>query len=198
MNSDTEIIRGLKEGDENAYKYIYDRQYKILCIIANEYVHDTFASEMIVSDVIFAIYKNREGLEINQSLRNYLIRAVRNRCLNYLSQSELHENAKSYIGNLLEKQQSNYENLNDYPLSNLIEKELDTRIQQSLESLPELTRQIFCLSRFRQLKYEEIAHEINVSVDVVKYHIKSGLSRLREDLKDYLPLFLFFLFPFEK
>ena len=193
MNSDTDIIKGLKTGDENAYKYIYDRQYKILCMIANEYVHDTFASEMIVSDVIFAIYKSREELDINLSLRNYLIRAVRNRCLNYLSQSELHENAKSYIGKQLEKQQINYENQHDYPLSNLIEKELDIRIQQSLDTLPELTRQVFCLSRFRQLKYEEIAREVNVSVDVVKYHIKSALSHLREDLKDYLPLFLFSL-----
>ena len=125
MNSETEIIQGLKEGRESAYKYLYDRQYKILCIIAKEYVNDAFTSEMIVSDVIFAIWKNREELTINQSLRSYLVKAVRNRCLNYLSQSEQHEQAKSYIGNILEKEQIDYENQHGYPLSNLIEKELD-------------------------------------------------------------------------
>lgn len=192
MDFEKEMIRGLKTGDEIAYKYIYERQYKVLCMIANEYVHDTFTSEMIVSDVIFAIWKNRENLDINQSLRNYLIKAVRNRCLNYLSQTELHENAKFHIGNLLEKEQTDYENHNSYPLSNLIEKELDIRIHKSIASLPEMTRRIFCLSRFDHLKYEEIASEINVSVDVVKYHIKSGLSHLREDLKDYLSVFLLF------
>ena len=192
MDFEKEMIRGLKTGDEIAYKYIYERQYKVLCMIANEYVHDTFTSEMIVSDVIFAIWKNRENLDINQSLRNYLIKAVRNRCLNYLSQTELHENAKFHIGNLLEKEQTDYENHNSYPLSNLIEKELDIRIHKSIASLSEMTRRIFCLSRFDHLKYEEIASEINVSVDVVKYHIKSGLSHLREDLKDYLSVFLLF------
>jgi RNA polymerase sigma-70 factor, ECF subfamily len=198
MNSETDIIQGLKEGRESAYKYIYDRQYKVLCIIAKEYVNDTFTSEMIVSDVIFALWKNREELEINQSLRNYLIKAVRNRCLNYLSQSELHEHAKSHIGSMLEKEQINYENQHNYPLSSLLEKELDIKIENSIGTLPELTRRIFCLSRFNNLKYDEIAREINVSVDVVKYHIKSALSHLREDLQEYLPILMIILFPFEK
>lgn len=57
MNSETEIIKGLKAGHEDAYKYIYERQYQILCIIAKEYVDDTFTAEMIVSDVIFALWK---------------------------------------------------------------------------------------------------------------------------------------------
>ena len=52
MNTEYEIIEGLKAGHEEAYKYIYERQDKILCIIAKEYVDDTFTAEMIVSDVI--------------------------------------------------------------------------------------------------------------------------------------------------
>ena len=86
MNTEYEIIEGLKAGHEEAYKYIYERQYKILCIIAKEYVDDTFTAEMIVSDVIFALWKNRKEIDINLSLRSYLIKAVRNRCLHYLAQ----------------------------------------------------------------------------------------------------------------
>ena len=73
MNTEYEIIEGLKAGHEEAYKYIYERQYKILCIIAKEYVDDTFTAEMIVSDVIFALWKNRKEIDINLSLRSYLI-----------------------------------------------------------------------------------------------------------------------------
>ena len=103
MNTEYEIIEGLKAGYEEAYKYIYDRQYKILCIIAKEYVDDTFTAEMIVSDVIFALWKNRKEIDINLSLRSYLIKAVRNRCLNYLAQLNKREDVRSHIGNLLEK-----------------------------------------------------------------------------------------------
>ena len=183
MNTEYEIIEGLKAGHEEAYKYIYERQYKILCIIAKEYVDDTFTAEMIVSDVIFALWKNRKEIDINLSLRSYLIKAVRNR---------------SHIGDLLEKEQIHYEEQHGYPLSSLIEKELDVKIKNCINNLPALTRRIFCLSRFENLKYEEIAQEVNVSVNVVKYHIKSALSHLREELKDYLPLFLLIFFPFGK
>ena len=97
MNTEYEIIEGLKAGYEEAYKYIYDRQYKILCIIAKEYVDDTFTAEMIVSDVIFALWKNRKEIDINLSLRSYLIKAVRNRCLNYLAQLNKREDVRSHI-----------------------------------------------------------------------------------------------------
>ena len=99
---------------------------------------------------------------------------------------------------IAEGEQIHYEEQHGYPLSNLIEKELDIKINNCINNLPALTRRIFCLSCFENLKYEEIAQEVNVSVNVVKYHIKSALSHLREELKDYLPLFLLIFFPFGK
>jgi len=37
-------------------------------------------------------------------------------------------------------------------------------------------------------KNEEIAQELGISVNTVKYHIKRALSFLRERLRGYLPL----------
>lgn len=186
MDQDEEIVKGLKAGSDSAYKYLYDHQYKMLCVVACELVHDTMVSEMIVSDVIFAIWKNRESLEINTSLRNYLIKSVRNRCLNYLAQSERQHAMRDYIGKQIETEQMNDENSDNNPLTQLIVKELDKEIDDSIKALPELTRQIFCMSRFEEMKYGEIAQKMDVSIDVVKYHIKTALAKLRVALKDYL------------
>ena len=60
------------------------------------------------------------------------------------------------------KKQIHYEEQHGYPLSSLIEKELDVKIKNCINNLPALTRRIFCLSRFENLKYEEIAQEVNV------------------------------------
>lgn len=106
MNTEYEIIEGLKAGHEEAYKYIYERQYKILCIIAKEYVDDTFTAEMIVSDVIFALWKNRKEIDINLSLRSYLIKAVRNRCLNYLAQLNKREDVRCILETCSKKNRS--------------------------------------------------------------------------------------------
>ncbi|MDR0288136.1 MAG: RNA polymerase sigma-70 factor, partial [Clostridiales bacterium] len=186
-------IKGLKAGDNSAYGYLYGHYYKMLCFVAFGYVNDTFVSEMIVSDVIFDLWKNRKSLDISSSLRNYLIRSIRNRCLNYLAQSERQQALRMHIGEKIELEQIDEINTPDNPLTQLIEKELEKKIDDSIEALPELTRKIFCLSRFENRKYDEIAREMNVSVDVVKYHIKSALAQLRTKLKDYLILLFAFL-----
>ena len=186
VNCEIDIAKGLKAGNEKAYEYLYEHYYKMLCSVALEFVHDIVVSEMIVSDVIFALWKNRESLEINSSLRNYLIRAVRNRSLNYRKQSERQLALQAELGVQVGIEQANEESTASDPLTQLIEKELEKKINDSIDSLPEQTRKILCLSRFEGMKYEEIARETGVSVDVVKYHVKSALSRLRVMLKDYM------------
>ena len=189
----TDIIKDLKSGRDSAYRYLYDHYYKMLCLVAFEHVHDTFISEMMVNDVIFSIWEYRKSMEIHSSLRNYLIKSVRNRCLNYLAQLDRQHALLYHMSIKKENERVDNENNFDNPLTQLIEKELDKKINDSIDALPEQTRRIFCLSRFNNMKYDEIARETDVSVDVVKYHIKSALVRLRIALKDYLTLFLVFL-----
>lgn len=180
MNKEAAIIDGLRSGDEEAYKYVYDYHYGILCAVACRYVNDYDTAEMIVSDIIYAIWENKSDLSINQTLRGYLLRSVRNGCLNYLNRQ-----AKQVSLDLPEEQLT--DTLEEaHPLSKLIEQELDIKIQHCIEALPDLTRNVFILSRFEDLKYDEIARQLNISTDVVKYHIKSALSKLRNGLKDFL------------
>ncbi|RHO69980.1 RNA polymerase sigma-70 factor [Parabacteroides sp. AF48-14] len=193
MLSDELLIEGLKKGDESSYKYLYEYHYQILCIIASEYTQDVFTAETIVSDVIFRIWQKRDSLEITQSLRGYLIKAVRNSCLNYLDQTSRQEELKNRLQQIEDIKQANVENQSDNPFTKLIEKELDLKIENSLKALPPLTRQIFEMSRFQNMKYDEIATKIGLSVNAVKYHIKSALAYLRVVLKDYIMiLFIYF------
>ncbi|MDR1407012.1 MAG: RNA polymerase sigma-70 factor [Tannerella sp.] len=184
MIPETEIIAGIKAGREEAFQYIYEHLYKMLCTVACGLVNDRIVAEMTVSDVIFALWQNRESLAVHTSLRNYLIKAVRNRCLNYLSQAERMISLPQSFDHL-EAGYAHAETHSENPLTDLIEKELDLRINAGIEALPPQTRLIFCLSRFKKLKYEDIAGQTGLSVDAVKYHIKSALTRLRAELKDY-------------
>ena len=49
-NTETLIVEQLKIGNENAYRYIYDHHYALLCYVANGYLKDQFLSETIVGD----------------------------------------------------------------------------------------------------------------------------------------------------
>ena len=69
----------------------YDRHYVLLCRFANRLLDNRDLAEEIVDDVIFWLWEHRSELDITSSIRAYLMRAVRNRCLNELTSRTLKE-----------------------------------------------------------------------------------------------------------
>ena len=180
------IIRLLKNGSSDAYKYLYEHYYAFLCTIAFEYLGDSSMSEVLVDDLIMHLWEKRETLDISTSLRNYLIRAIRNRSINYL---QLEQQRREVTFSSMSKDDSEFvesSEIGDYPLAVLLENELEEKIMQAIECLPDDCRRVFKMSRFENKSYEQIAEESNISVNTVKYHIKKALLLLKDALKDYL------------
>ena len=147
-------------------------------------------AETVVEDVIYNIWEIREKLNIHTSLRSYLIRSVKNRAINYLQQEYI---AKEVSVNSLQDYteiESFYFIEEEHPLEKILETELENTITTAINNLPEECRKAFIMSRYHDMKYEEIAAQMGISVNTVKYHIKNALSRLRVDLKDYLMVLL--------
>lgn len=182
------IIEGLKNGEEDAYRYLFDHHYPTLCRIAMLYVKDGFAAETVVSDVIYHVWETRKRLVVSTSLRQFLARSVRNKCLDYLKQQYLkHEKqmpaAADVVANMAES--------GDYPLGRLLEQELEDKVHDAVNGLPEDCRRVFLMSRVDGLKREEIAEKLDISVNTVKYHLKNALSLLNDELGKYMVVLLF-------
>jgi RNA polymerase sigma-70 factor (ECF subfamily) len=188
--SEQKIVNLLRRGDEWAYRYLFDEHYDLLCRVAADYLKDVFLAETIVGDAIFHLWEIRESLEIHTSLRSYLLRAVRNRCLNFLEQQYVErEISLSKIGDKFFDE--NILTTENYPLSHLLEKELETEIKKSLHEMSNETQAVFRMSRFAGMTYQQIADKQSVSVNTVKYHLKTALAKLRHDLRHYLEIILF-------
>ena len=189
------IKKHLKQGDERAFKYLYEQHYAFLCRFAAQLTNDISLAEEMVDDVIFYLWEHHTEIEISGPLRNYLLRAVRNRCLNELNSQtyRMEQNCSSY---LLPENVQLIENLfpsEDHPLENILTQELEDLLRQSIEELPDACRTVFKKSRFEEKKYEEIASELNISINTVKYHIKNALDILQKKMAPYLEvLFLYF------
>lgn len=181
--SDWELLAGLAAGDNRAYKKLYEMHYYPLCVYAHRIIDDEYSAHAIVNDVFLSLWQNRSNLTEIQALRPYLLRAIRNRCLNHIKQ----ENRRSKISQRFpETQNENSDPASeDNAMSKILASELDLKIASAIELLPLLTKEIFTLSRFGDKKYAEIADELHVSVDVVKYHIKQALAHLRHSLQEY-------------
>lgn len=182
------IIEKLKKGDEAAFKFIFDNHYTMLCRFANQLLHNAELAEEIVDDAIFYLWEHREELVITHSVRSYLIQAVRNRSLNELnSAKQRYEQHFSEISP--EENVAFLESVfidDNHPMGQLIQQELEDRVLECVEQLPEECRKVFKLSRFEQMKQEEIARELGISVNTVKYHIKNALAYLRQHLYGYI------------
>lgn len=192
--AETLIVKQLKEGNEGAYHYIYEHHYALLCHIANGYVKDQFMAEVIVGDTIFHLWEVRESLEISVSIRQYLLKAVRNNCINYLNKERRKKETTFSTLTPTELNNINIALSESHPLGILIEGELEAEIYKAIDKLPYECRQVFDKSRFDRKSYEEISQELNISVNTVKYHIKNALASLRTSLAKYLiTLFLLFI-----
>lgn len=191
-----QLIENLRRGDESAFRCIYDRHYEPLCRFADLFLHDAALAEEIVDDVIFYLWEHRKEVEIAYSLRAYLMKSVRNRCLNELNSLSRREELRFSSFSLPE----NTEFLDtlfiekEHPLGYLLEQELEDELLRGIEALPEECRTVFKKSRFEQKKYEDIAQELNISVNTVKYHIKNALAFLQKRMSGYLKLLLCYIF----
>ena len=192
-----QIIERLKRGDERAFRYIYDRHYVLLCRFAEQLLNDLPLAEEVVDDVIFYLWEHRTEVEITYSLRAYLIRAVRNRCLNELN--SLGNRIESRVSSLSVAENLEFLDATIFveertPLGHLLEQELEDELLRRIDELPSECKAVFKKSRFEGKKYEEIAEELHISVNTVKYHIKNALAYLQEKMGTYLKLLIIYIF----
>ena len=191
--TDNNVMIYLREGNEYAFRFIFDKYYDFLCMVADSYLRDEYISETIVGDIIYNLWEIKDNIDIKYFLRSYLVRSVKNRCINYLQQEYIQREIS--INQYEDK--AAIEELffieNKHPLESLLEQELENKINSIINELSPECRAVFKMSRFDGMKYEEIASELNISVNTVKYHMKNALGKLRLELKDYILSILVFL-----
>ena len=76
--------------------------------------------------------------------------------------------------------------VSDSPYGILLSKELEEKVMQAIETLPAECKQVFIKSRIEQKKNKEIAEELGISINTVKYHMKNAIKILRNKLEHYI------------
>lgn len=188
--SNQQLINCIQQGDIAAFEELHKKYYIFLCLIAEHIVRNPSDAQEIVSDVFVKIWNIREKIDISTSIKAYLVKAVHNTSVNYLERYKISNKLTDSLSN------SDYKLLawdSDYPLGQLYEKEIMNILDQGISTLPDACREIFILSRNEDMKYRDIADKLGISVNTVKTQMKIALARLRETLKDYLVILLFFM-----
>jgi RNA polymerase sigma-70 factor (ECF subfamily) len=184
MNPDEEITwRSIQQKDGQAFENYYKLHYTYFFLCACNYLKDAALAEEIVNDVFITIWQDAGKINIGTSLKSYIYRAVINRSLNALDKNRrVRENQKE-LSRLPE---------GTFELREMEENELKIRLYQAIDQLPEQCRKVFRMSRFEELKQQEIADQLGISIKTVKNHITHALKQLTIVLGDWnsIPLWI--------
>ncbi|WP_262898240.1 RNA polymerase sigma-70 factor [Carboxylicivirga sediminis] len=187
MESDTvihAINSYLLNHDLKSFKVMYHYYYKSLCFFANDYLSDSDAAQDVVQDVFTQVWDNMPEVSEPSKLQAYLYAMVRNRCLNRIrTQQNLHK----YQTN--EMQEIAWD---DDESVRIVKAEVLREIMASIEKLPERAQEVFKLSYLTQLREQEIADRLNISVNSVKTHKKRAKSILKDELRHLFSLISIF------
>ena len=191
MNLHLYIFKRVVNGDVQAYEMLFHEYYGFLCSYAYGLTRVRHIAEEIVENFFVDLWNNRDKINITSSVRSYFISSVHNRCMNYLYREK-----PKFINVEDFSRLSGIDN--DWLIApetpTILINELENVLEEAIEKLPENCKEIFLLSRYQELSYEEISRKLNISVNTVKTQVKIALRKLREYLKDYLVVLLLFIF----
>lgn len=180
LTSENLLIAALKLDSHEAFVRIFRIYYTNLVMFCSQFVDDRHACEDIVQDVFVRLWEERHRLEIRRSLRNYLTAQVQNAALDLLR----HNKVKALYAS-----KQNLQILALSPEEHMFFSELNSALDNALESLSPKLRETIALSMNDRLTYPQIAARLGVSVRTVEARMSKALRLIREQLKIFkLPL----------
>ena len=156
-------------------------------------IGDQNRTEALGQEAFLRIFKDAKSYQYPRSFTTWFYTIVRNLCKNELRWKSRHPTVSLEENVNAEHTSDNSARIGDFlraestdPLESMVSQEMNQKLQQALNALPELEREILILSRFQGLKYKEISEIVGVPISSVRTRIYSTLEELRKSIKDYL------------
>ena len=183
LNNDDVLIEGLIRGDDSAYKHLYQLYYVPLFTYLNTISGCMEMSKDLSQQVFIKLWKKRESLSINYSLKKYIFKIGYNLFL------DLQEKKKKDFKLLEQLKHDALHEITEIPDDNFDQKV--SFILSEVNKLPRQCKTVFLLAKKDGLKYREISEELNISVKTVERHMNKALRKLRKSLKNEIHLFYY-------
>jgi RNA polymerase sigma-70 factor, ECF subfamily len=175
---DTELLAGLRRGDDSAFAEIFRTFYPSLVGAAERVVVERAAAEDVVQEVMLELWRRRESMPAELRLRAYLFQSTRNRALNQIRHLRVVREGEPHAPHPYAPPPTEAES---------VAGELDAALRLAVLELPPEVRETFRMSRVDGLTYPEIARALEISIKTVEARMGRALRLLRERLAPWLP-----------
>lgn len=156
-----EVVSEFNKGNPKSFSSIFNTYYSALCFFAERMILNKEEAEDIVGESFVKLWRLHENFETMQNIKAFLYITTKNACLNFIKQSERTAKNQSDLVYVLAKKE-------DHVLTEITKVEVLREVHAAIESLPPQCRKIVRLSFVEGMKNDEIAAQLNLSVNTVK------------------------------
>ncbi|MGB5987270.1 MAG: sigma-70 family RNA polymerase sigma factor [Desulfobacterales bacterium] len=187
---EAELVAGLKQGSEDAYRtlvrHFQDRLFKV----AYGILLDREEAWDIVQDVFFKVFQSIDSFKSQARLSTWLHRITVNHCLNWKRRWKrrlrgYHRPLDADSGD----PEGRYPPIGTeqyQPERQVREKQMARNLWASVAELPEEARAVFMLKEVEGLSYDEIADILKVKRGTVSSRLFYARKRIKKSLAPYL------------
>lgn len=171
--SDELLLLMMAKDSEKAFEVLYIRYKKKVYTFCNFLLKSPELSDDITQDIFTMIWESRKTINSHQSFSSFLYTTARNRALNELRSVGFREKID------LETADQQALLVEENMETSRILQELHILLDKAIDSLPELRRRIFLMSRKKGLTYKEIGKHMGISPHTVQAHISTSMNSIR-------------------
>lgn len=186
MHTETELVEKLRNGDSFAFEVLFYKYRSRVKGFARSMIPTQIDPEEIVQEVFVRVWLKREAINPEKDFQSYLFSITKNLILDHLKSAV---NRRLYFVEEHFQQDLLIEDGTDVTIS----EDVEAKLLELIEQLPERRRKIFSLSRFEGMSYKQIAERLNISENTVDSQIRNALAFLRKEFRKITTLaFLYF------
>lgn len=170
------LISELKNSNEKAFRSLFDYYYQDIYGYSISILKSKVLAEENVQEVFLKVWLHRENLNLEHSFKSFLFTIARNQAFNVLNK---------VANDVILKEEIFYKSQKSHDQGDYSIREADCKKlkKQAIKQLPPKRKQIFKMSRKQGKTYEEISHELGISVNTVKSQMSKALETIRLFLK---------------
>ena len=182
MNSSADLVARACEGDQEAFRLIFERYSRPLISFVYDQVGNRELAEELTQETFVRAYRGLHTLRAETKLSTWLFGIAKN-----VARESLRARVRDDRNvDLDDKLVLNLSDRGPVPVKQLLNKELHEVIQNSLALLDEDKRLVFTLKVFQQCSYEEIAEITGFSIPKLKTDLHRARTEMRKRVGQYV------------
>ena len=175
------IVIEFQQGDNEAYRSIFNMLYPTMCLFAKKYLDNYNDAEDVAQEIFIELWNQRAKFESFEQIKAFLYLSIKNKSLNIIKHNVVKE---KYSQTFLLEQEHHFE---EY----VVEADVIYLLNDAVNKLPEQRKHIMHLS-MQGLANNEVAEQMQISINTVKLHKKIAYKELRNKLGTAQSILLLF------